>query len=343
MNDHKPLVSINIVVYNGEKYLAHCLEAIRRQTYPNLQVQVFDNHSSDQTAAIVREQFPEFTLIHNPKNYGMWPGHDQALKHTKGDYVLCVSADVMIDPHFVERSVAVCETDPKIGALQAKIYQYTHSQLSDGSYVQNKLIDTCGFFMFRSRRVGNVGHGMIDGPQFTQQKEIFGVEGAVPFFRREALEAIRVDGTVWDHDYFWYGDDLDMAWRMNLFGWKQIFVPDVIAYHDRSTTKGMAKDWKDTVSRVSIRRQIPLIKRRLDWSNTRFTIIKNDYIINILQALPYILFREIQVFGYTVLFEPSVLLEFGRFIRLLPRMLGKRWKIMGRATISAEAMQNWFQ
>lgn len=338
----KPLVTINVVVFNGEKYLAPCLEAIRKQTYSNLEVNVCDNHSTDRTRDIVRTQFSEFRLIEHPTNLGMWPGHEEALKHSKGVYVLCVSADVMIDSQFVERSVAICEADLKIGAVQAKIYQYDYPKLSDGSYRQSTLIDTCGFFMFRSRRVGNVGHGMPDDGRYAQLKEIFGVEGAVPFFRRSALESLRIDGTIWDHDYFWYGDDLDVAWRMNLFGWKQCFDPNVIAFHDRSTTKGMAKGWLDAINRVSLRRQIPITKRRLDWSNTRFTIIKNDYIINILRDLPRILLRETQVLGYAILFEPGLLLEFGRFARLLPRMLAKRWKIMAQAKVPARGMRRWF-
>lgn len=339
---NNPLVTIAVVVLNGEKYIAHCLDAIRKQTYGHTEVIVFDNNSSDRTKHIVREQFPEFRLIENAKNYGMWPGHEQALKHSNGKYALCVSVDVMIDPEFVARSVAACEADATIGAIQAKIYQYEFAQLQDGSYLDSRLIDTCGFFMFRSRRVGNIGHGMPDSPAYVHAREIFGVEGAVPFFRREALESLRIRGTIWDHDYFWYGDDLDLAWRMRLFGWKQVYLPDVVAYHDRSTTKGMAKGWLDAIARVRIRGRIPIAKRRLDWSNTRFTIIKNDYIINILRHLPYILVREIQVLGYALLFEPRVLLEFGRFLRLLPRMFAKRRDIMARAKVPAQGMRQWF-
>jgi GT2 family glycosyltransferase len=339
---NNPLVSINIVVLNGERYIRHCLSAITQQTYQNIEVTIFDNASTDGTAQIVRQEFPQFTLVHYPKNLGMWPGHEEALRHSAGKYVLCVSVDVMIDPQFVERAVTISEANPRLGAIQAKIYQYEFPQLTTGEYQKNTTIDTCGFFMFRSRRVGNVGHGMPDGVEYSHPKEIFGVEGAVPFFRREALESLRMDGTIWDHDYFWYGDDLDVAWRMNLFGWKQWYAPDVIAYHDRSTTKGMARGWLDTLGRVGIRRRIPLKKRRLDWSNTRFTIIKNDYIINILRDMPYIALREAQVFVYSLLFEPGVFLELGRFLKLLPRMLAKRRGTMRRATVLARDMHRWF-
>jgi GT2 family glycosyltransferase len=164
----------------------------------------------------------------------------------------------------------------------------------------------------------------------------------VPFFRRSALEDCRVSGHLFDPDYFWYGDDLDLAWRMTLFGHRQMFIPDVVAWHDRSTTKGHATSLPGHLRRVSIRRSIPLQKRRLDWSNVRFTIIKNDYIVNLLRDAPWILAREAATFLYTLLLEPQVFRETGRFLRLLPRMITRRRASMRRARTSPELMHHWF-
>ncbi len=272
----------------------------------------------------------------------MWPGQEKLLKHSAGKYILCVSVDVMIDEHFVEQAVAVCETNPAIGAVQAKIYQYNHEELADGSYNKNTTIDTCGFAMTQERKVVNIGHGKPDGPGFSEQRIVFGVEGAVPFFRRAALEDCRINGWIWDPDYFWYGDDLDLAWRMTLFGHKQIYSPEVIAWHDRSTTKGNVTTGflADYVSRRKIRQQIPIHKRRLDWSNTRFTIIKDDYLLNILRDLPKIIMREINAQGYAGLFEQKIFLEWGRFLHLLPRMIRRRRIVMRRARMDVNAIRS---
>jgi hypothetical protein len=120
-----------------------------------------------------------------------------------------------------------------------------------------------------------------------------------------------------------------------------VFVPDVIAWHDRSTTKGEAHSAMDHLKRVSIRRAIPLKKRRLDWSNVRFTIIKNDYIMNLLRDAPWILLREASTLAYALAFEPRVLTESWRFLRLLPRMLRRRRHIMQRAVASPSTMYHW--
>jgi len=339
---NKPLVTINIVVFNGEKYLRHCLNAVRSQTYDNVQVNVFDNASTDSTREIVRQEFPEYKLIAHPENIGMWPGQEKALEYSHGDYIVALSVDVMLHSEFIEKALNFIERDPSIGAIQAKVYSYEYNQLADGKYTESRTIDTCGFQLKRSRRVTNIGHGQHDAVQFDDSREVFAVEGAVPFVRRSAFEDLRVGDSIIDKNYFWYGDDLDLTWRMRLFGWKQFYVPDAIAYHDRSTTKGHSRSVLDYLRRVSIRQQIPLKKRIWDWTNVRFTIVKNDYIINILKDLPFIAAREVQIIGYWLLFEPGMFKAIPRFFRLLPRMIRQRRLIMARAKASPNEIHRWF-
>ncbi len=166
-------------------------------------------------------------------------------------------------------------------------------------------------------------------------------------FRRSALEASRIDGWLVDPLYrvgsIGYGDDLDVAWRMRLFGFRQVYVSTAIGWHDRSTTKGMAvTPIIGQIKRLAERRAIPLAKRRLDWANVRCTIIKNDAIINILKDLPYIVVREIAVLGYMVLFEPAVLWELGRFLRLVPVMIRRRREIIRRTRTPAALLHRFF-
>ena len=142
-----------------------------------------------------------------------------------------------------------------------------------------------------------------------------------------------------DPDMFWYAEDLDVTWRMRIFGWKQIFIPDVIAWHDRQTTKNLSRTFADF---LKIRRQLPLQKRRLEWRNVRWTIIKNDYTINILRDLPYILKREVMMLVYLIIFEPKALGEVLTFFKLLPKILRKRKQIMKRKVASPKEMRKWF-
>jgi hypothetical protein len=93
---------------------------------------------------------------------------------------------------------------------------------------------------------------------------------------------------------------------------------------------------------IAIRRAIPLRKRRLEWRNIRCTIIKNDYIINILKDLPYILSREIAMVGYLLIFETAVLAELPTLIKFIPRMLRKRKEIMKQARVSSVQIHSYF-
>ena len=341
------LVSINLVVFNGEKYIRHSLMSVKNQAYPHgqIEINILDNNSTDATKKIVAElagefsDFLKFNLIESGKNVGMWPGHEELLKHSAGEYVVFLSVDVVLDKYFTSNAVKIMDKDSKIGAVQAKTYSYDVGNVGEGD-LPKKIIDTCGFQAYKSRRIINMGHGEMDNGQFNQEKEIFAVEGAVPVFRKKALEGCRILGEIADHDMFWYAEDLDVAWRMRVFGWKQMFAPDVIAWHDRQTTKNLRKTFYDF---IKIRRQIPLQKRRLEWRNIRFTVIKNDYIINILKDLPFILKREVMMLCYLLIFEPKVLSEMAVFFRLLPKILRKRKQIVNNRVVSSEEMRKWFK
>ena len=366
------LVAINLVVLNGEKYLQHCLDTLKNQTYNNLEVNIFDNGSTDQTKDIIRKwqmangKWQMINFIENKINLGMWGGQEKALEYSNGKYVVALSVDVLMAPDAIEKAVEVLEGDSQIGALQAKILQYDSKYPalsprpgepvpsvppqagpppllgSRAEYLLSNLVDTVGFQIERSRRITNIGHGEEDKGQYDKEKEIFGVEGAAPIFRKEALLDSRVAGEIVDHDMFWYGDDIDLVWRMRLFGWKQIYSPKVIMYHDRSTTKGKSREWKDYLKRISERKNISSLKKRLDWRNKRLARLKNDYWQNVLRDLPWILKREVQELGYIILLEPSVLLEIPKFLKLVPKMLKKRKEIMKKAKISPAEMQKWF-
>lgn len=348
MSENLPLLSINLVVNNGENFIRRSLDSVKKQDYPPelLEVNILDNNSTDQTREIIRQEFPEFNLMENSDNVGFWAGQEKLFPQNRGEFIIAMT-DVILAPDFIKNSVKAFANNPAAGAIQAKIYKMEFGSRGEAEPVFTKTLDTLGFQVFKSRRGVNKAHGEKDRGQYEKTEEVFGVEGAVPIFRKTALEDCRIEGRVIDPDFragsLGYGDDFDLAWRMRLFGWKEILVPSVIAYHSRSTTQDTAKNWHDYFKRLGRRRQIPIQKRRLDWRNVRFTIIKNDYIINILKDLPQIILREIAVFAYSILFEPAVLLEIPVFLKLIPKMIRKRKAIMKKAKISPKEMRVWFQ
>lgn len=359
-----PLVSVNLVVRNGEKYIRGCLNAILNQTYENLELTVFDNNSDDVTKEIVKmvqqvhhKEFPRFRLVENKVNYNFGTGQNRCAELTKGEYILGLCVDVFPDKDFIKNAVAVMEADKKIGALQAKIYKIAHLEVqppSGADWQKTNIIDTTGFEIYRSRRIVNRGHGEEDKGQFNKAEEIFSYEGACPFFRRAALEdtAVPVSSAVptgrqangnkeyHDEDFWWYADDIDFGWRLRLFGWKSFFAPNVIAYHDRSTTKRLSKGYWDF---IKMRRELPALKKRLDWQNTQLTFIKNDVCANVARDFFPFFKRQFSLFVYFLIFEQSTLFAIPKILLMLPRMLKKRRYIMKNKKASAEEMRKWFK
>ena len=129
-----PLVTINLVVLNGEKYIRHCLDAILAQTYPHelIEFNILDNGSSDNTKSVIKNYesrimnngFAKFFLLEGKKNLGVWPGQEELLKHTNGKYLVALCVDVLMDKNFIKNAVDTVEKDEKIGALQPKIYKF---------------------------------------------------------------------------------------------------------------------------------------------------------------------------------------------------------------------------
>ena len=102
-----PLVTINLVVLNGAKYIRHCLEAVKKQTYPDLEVNIFDNGSTAITKEFVRQEFPQFNLIESSKNLGTWPGQEKAMESSHGKYIVALSVDVLMEPSAVYKAINI--------------------------------------------------------------------------------------------------------------------------------------------------------------------------------------------------------------------------------------------
>jgi len=334
-------VTINLVVHNGEKYIRRCLDSVLAQTYPRelIEINLLDNASTDSTVQEMEKILGQSVkLVKSNKNLGMWSAQEELLKYSRSEYIVVLSVDVILHPDFIKNAAEVMEKYPAIGAVQAKIYKY---ELSGSEIKKTNTIDTVGFKIYRSRRIINIGHGEVDHGQYAQEREIFAVEGAVPVFRKQALEDCRLksqSSRIIDPDFFWYGDDLDTAWRMRLFGWKQVYDPSIIAWHDRKTTKALASGWRNF---IKMRKTVPMFKRRLDWRNTTFTIIKNDLTSNFLRDLPYILWRQLRLWAYFLIFEPVMIAEIFKVAKILPKMLKRRREIMLKTKISAQTLRRW--
>jgi GT2 family glycosyltransferase len=330
-----PQIDVLMAVHNGAAWLDEVLSTLVAQSGASFALTVWDNASSDDSIAVVERRVPAARVVRSAENIGFWAAIEQLSESCTGELMLALT-DVRLAPDFLARCAAGF-ADPEVGAVEGKLYQ-----LRDGA--RTTVIDTVGFHIDRSRRITIAGHGELDDGQYDRTAQVFAVEGAAPMFRTRAFRDVAIGGHVIDPAFregpLGYGDDLDLAWRMALFGWRQLLVPDAIGWHDRSTTHDVAGGMRDHVGRIEARRAIPIEKRILDWVNVRAARIKNDRTRDVLRDLPFILVRELTVLVYMLIVEPRALAGVPRLARLAPSMFRQRRVVQGRAQAD---LRSWFR
>ncbi|MCX6729964.1 MAG: glycosyltransferase family 2 protein [Candidatus Portnoybacteria bacterium] len=310
------LVSIIVLTYNSEKYIENCLQSIFSQTYRDIEIILIDNSSKDNSVKLSEEKLKNYTgnqrIIINKENFGYAGGNNVGIKESRGEYVVIINPDVVLENNYIEETVNEFEQNPQIGSVQGKYYQLNNE-------IKTKIIDTVGFKFFKSGRVIDEGQGDKDVGQYEEKREVFGVNGNAAAYRRKTLNDIKYKEEYFDEDFFCYAEDFDLAWRVKARGWKCIYVPQAILWHNRTSSKSIGGGWKEF---RQTRKLQSLWLRKISWRNIWLTFIKNLPLKGFFH--PQFLKRQIKFGFYLLFFEPKVLLAKFEIIKLLPKMLKKR-------------------
>jgi len=328
-----PKVTINLLGWNSKKYLKQALDSVTRQTYPNLEIVYLDNASEDGSADFVFRNFPKVKIAENKKNFGYAWGHNIGIKNAKGEYVICMNPDVAMADNFVERAVALIEKDEAIGALGGKLLKMRENG------EKTKVIDSTGLKIEKSRRVKDRGQGEIDRGQYEKEEQVFGVSGALPVFRKAALEDVKIFGEYFDQDFENYKEDIDLCWRLNLAGWKSVYAPEMIAYHERGT--GVSE--KNKQSLRASKKKHSFRAKYFSFKNQSLMLAKNDFLRYYLLDLPWVFCYEIKRWGYVLFCEPRLFRSLITLIQQLPRALRKRRVIMEKRRVKAGEIRKFFR
>jgi GT2 family glycosyltransferase len=329
---HKGKISIVLIHYNTPQFLRTCLDGIFRQTYENIEVFFIDNNSPDKEGLeYVKKEYghqEKLTVVDNADNLGYAKAANQGIKMSDGEYVVITNPDIIYTPEYFEKIIARIEKDPKISAITGKVIKYDFEKKE-----KTNLIDTVGLFAYKNRRIIDRGQGMEDKGQYDKEEEVFGVSGACPLYRRVALEDVKVMGEYFDEDFFMYKEDVDLSWRFLLYGWKNFYYPQALAYHGRGT--GVIKRFT-TGQILKNRGKLSKFQKKYSFKNQLLMEKKND-----LQWLPR-LTKKILTFFYVTLREPYLWGSYLEHLKQLPRILEKRKIIMKNRRISDEDMGKWF-
>lgn len=336
------LVSVNILTYNAQDLIGPCLRSVLKQTHKNVEILVVDNASKDKTLERVKK-FP-VKVIKNKENLGFAAGHNVGIRKSRGEYVLCLNQDVVLDKDFVKYAVEVMEKDEEIAAVQGKLMR-----VKDLNGLQADVIDTTGLAIFKNRRAiargsGEKDRGQYDSPSTgsgreSKIREIFGVDGAAPLYRRRALEDIKINNEYFDEDFFMFKEDVDLAWRMRLYGRKAVYEPKAVAYHLRGAGEKAVKDY---VSVALARRKISQFAKFHSFKNDRLMRIKNELPALFFRDFCRIIIKEIAAWVYVLLFERYTWKAIKELFKQAPNSWRKRKIIMKKKKVGAKEMKKWF-
>lgn len=232
-------LSIVIVNYNVKHFLEQCLHSVFH-ALKRMEAEVFvvDNNSVDGSAALVKEKFPQVIFIENKENTGFSRANNQAMRLAGGKYVLLLNPDTVVQEDTFDKVIAFMEAHPEAGGLGVKMVDGKGNFLPESKrglptpeVAFYKIFGLSSFFP-RSKRFGRYHLTYLDKNK-THSIEV--LSGAFMLLRKETLDKCG----LLDEDYFMYGEDIDLSYRIILSGYKNYYYPEtcIIHYKGESTKK----------------------------------------------------------------------------------------------------------
>ncbi len=213
-------VSIIIVNFNQKQLTLDCLKSLQKISYPNYEIVLVDNGSTDGSPGIIKIKFPKARQIELKENTGFVGGNNAGLKIAKGEYVLFLNNDTKVTSNFLEPLVEDFQKDKTLGIVQSKILVMDQPELLDNvaSY------QTFNGFLFHE--------GYLQPKnQYNDFVTSFSAKGACMMVRRNVLKL-----GAFDKDYFAYFEETDLCWRAWILGYKVGFEPRSVIYHKMGAT-----------------------------------------------------------------------------------------------------------
>ncbi|MFN8455574.1 MAG: glycosyltransferase family 2 protein [Anaerolineae bacterium] len=320
-----PTVSVTIVTWNSRNTILACLDALARQTLTDLEIIVVDNNSTDGTLDLLRGR-PGLKILPQPANLGFCKGHNIAITQAQGQFILPLNPDVVMTPTYIAKLVEAAESDPQVGMVNGKLLLPS----SQGDSSTPCLLDSTGLFLRKTRQQFLRGHRQPDTGEYDRLEYIFGACGAAPLYRREMLQACRFEDQYFDENFFAYKEDVDLAWRAQLLGWKSLYTPEAVAFHARSFKPGQREGLSTEVRLHSVK-------------NRYLLLFKNELGYTFIRQWWPILFYDLKILVYLLLFEQSSLTGLFQALRLLPQTLRWRRFIMAHKQVDGLYMLDWMK
>lgn len=305
-------VAVIVVNRNGRHLLADCFQSLAEQTYNNLEIILVDNNSADDSVPYVQANFPQVQIICQETNVGFAAGNNIGIQATGVPWIATLNNDTKVDPNWLTEMVRVAQSEERVGMCASKMLFYDRPHLINSAGI---CVDRVGIAW--DRRGGEPN----DETEETAVP-VFGPSAGAALYRRSMLNEIG----LFDEDYFAYLEDVDLAWRARLSGWRCLYVPTAVVYHRHSATSIEGSPFKS----------------RMLGRNKVWTILKNYPWPSLLVYLPLILAYDLGSVSIALIQRRDANALRGRLMSLpqLGAVLRKRTTIQRQRSLSSADFLN---
>jgi GT2 family glycosyltransferase len=230
---HTAVVILN---YNGEKLLPQFLPSVIQHS-PEAEIIVADNGSTDQSLALLENQYPQVRIIRLAQNLGFCGGYNAALKQVKAETYVLLNSDVEVTQGWLVPMLSILSTKPAVAAVQPKILSHQERSLFEYAGAGGGFIDSLGYPFCRGRVFNHVES---DQHQYDDERQVFWASGACMMIRAEVYH--RFGGL--DEDFFAHMEEIDLCWKIYRSGGEVYYTGSSVVYHLGAGTLGYANPRK---------------------------------------------------------------------------------------------------
>lgn len=258
-----PKVAVVILNWNGIKHLREFLPSVLSSVYPNLDIIVGDNASTDGSVEFIRQEYPSVQVIQNDDNYGFTGGYNRVLAKVEADYYILLNSDVEVSAGWIKPVVELMESDPLIAAAAPKIRAYNQKEYFEHAGAAGGFIDAYGYPFCQGRIFYEIEQ---DKGQYQQSGEVFWATGAAMFVKSKCWR----DAGGFDERFFAHMEEIDLCWRLKNMGYKVIYCAESEVFHLGGGTLNVENPFK---TYLNFRNNLLLLANNLPFWRATFVII----------------------------------------------------------------------
>lgn len=318
-------VSVIVLNWNGKHFLGRCLGSLLDQSYPDYEILLVDNGSTDRSVEFVKESFGKnatLRIIALKENYGFCKGNNIGIKHANGDYIIILNNDTEVTESFITQLVRIAESNRQIGSVGCKILTknrkiWFSQKFTNGGFIVPFFLQTL---------VEN--HIEAISGSFTAN---LANSGCAVLYRKSILDKLG----SYDEDFWSNWEDWDLGYRINLAGCKSMHISEPLVFHVGGGSEGFSPERYTRIYR-----------------NMLFAYFKNYELKNIVIRFPVLLYillplYHIGWFLHRIIAKPpefnrkkmiqyffSIIRAYVQFLLNLSVFMKKRYNVQNLRTLS---------